>query len=151
VLCRHPNPHLDPTNQGNACLWFSFCETGWSMLWRTVKWLLFWCRDMFWLMGRLGQIKLTHLVSWVRVILSLPLQVLWFFHVHLLDGSGIFFFQCFGIGSRWVSRSFYHYYLWMKVMDELAIILIFHLLLGMVWLRNSKIGGGKWSYVWYRL
>jgi hypothetical protein len=43
-----------------------------------------------------------------------------------------FFFQCFGIGSRWVSRSFYHYYLWMKVMDEHAIILIFHLLVGMV-------------------
>ena len=61
VVLLPPSPHPDPTSLGNACLWFSFCETGSSMLWHTVKWLLFWCRDMFLLMGRLGQIKPTHL------------------------------------------------------------------------------------------
>lgn len=51
------------------------------MLSHIVKLLLFWCNDMFLLMGRLGQIRPTQLVSWVCELLSL--QVTWFFFLFL--------------------------------------------------------------------
>lgn len=79
LLCRPPNHHLDLTSQGNACLWSLFCVTGWNMLSHIVKLLLFWCRDMFLLMGRLGQIRLTLRVSWVCHFTLITIARLFFY------------------------------------------------------------------------
>ena len=64
--CRLPSLLLVHINQGNVCHWLLSWGTGWNMRWRTVRSFLSWCNAKLWLMGKLEQIRLTLLVSWVR-------------------------------------------------------------------------------------
>lgn len=66
-FCRHPNHPLDLTSLGSVCRLFLSCVTGWSMLWSTVKSLLFWCNVKFWLMERSGLTRPIQLVLWVCI------------------------------------------------------------------------------------
>lgn len=75
LCCRLLNHHQDHTNQGNACLWFSFSVTGWSMLWLTVRFNLSWCNVMCLLTTRLGLTRPTQLVSWVSFLFTFMILV----------------------------------------------------------------------------
>ena len=101
---RLPSPHLDHTNLGNAYHWFSFCETGWSMPWHTVKSFLFWCNDMSSLMAKSGQTRHILLVLWVCI-------------------KNYFWCVCW-VGIVWyamIIRCYHYYYL----LHEFIIVFIF--------------------------